>query len=197
MIVYVVLYFLVFSLVLKVKKNKGIKFKKFPTLKLTKNGIEFSSFDIHRIFIKDFKVMQVENVVYLKTQSQLLTISNIDNVFYFENYLHFTSKGRVKILFDCTSIYRYFSIKIESKKFNLNSLKQMAILDLMNNAFDLNKSKIMKKYINIIENVLNIKISKEKVVVKQNKLKIPFILTYKINNKIKKVKINEITWKIF
>ncbi|MBQ8614985.1 MAG: hypothetical protein IJ415_00220, partial [Clostridia bacterium] len=155
------------------------------------SGIIFNSFLCHRIKIDNFKTIQLGTKVYIKTNSKLVTISNVDKVFKHENYLYFTALGKVKILFNCDEIYKYFNIEITSKKFSIEELKQEAIYDLINNNFEINFCKILKRYIKIIENVLNIHIFQEKLVIKQNKFQFPFELKYKLNNRIKHISINE------
>ena len=185
------LYVITFCLVATLKKSFKLKYYEFPNLKLKKEGITFFSLTTHRIKIKNAKMMLIKDNLYMRTNERLIIITNITDVKVYENFLYFTAMGMVKIIFDCKDIYRFFAIKIESNSFDLSILKQNAILNLINNSFELNFSKITKKYINIIENVLNIKIFKEKIIVKPNKFKLSFKLSYKLNNQIKQVFINE------
>ena len=135
--------------------------------------------------------MQLNKVLYLSFNGSLVIITNVDDVKVFEDYLYFTGLGRVEILVDLKDVYKYLAIKIKSKQFSLGELKQAAIIDFMNNNFDINFSKKLNKYIRIIEKVLNICIFQEKIIVKPNKFKLSFELIYKLNNQIKHVIVGE------
>lgn len=178
-------------MVTKLKQKIKLNFKPFPTLKLRKDGIIFDSFSCHRIKSESNKIMQVGKKVYINIKNKLIIISNVDKVFMHENHLYFTGLGKVKILFDCIEIYRYFNIKITSKKFSIEELKQEAIIDYLNNSFDINFCEKLKRYIKILENVLNVHVFSKKIIVKQNKFQFPFVLKYKLNNTIKQININE------
>lgn len=184
---YILTTILVFSLI---KKGK-YKTKPFPKLKITKNGVFFTSNNKHKIKVKDVRLLIIENTAYLKTNNEIATIHNIDDVFIKDNYLYFKAKGEVKILYNTNEIYRYFNIVIQSNRFNLNKLKQLALLDVLNNVFEVKKSKILKKYLYIIKNILNIDINNKRIEIKPNKFNLSFTLIYKINNKITKVKVQE------
>ncbi len=188
--VFLMIYFFVFFIVMQTKKKQPIKHFKFPNLKLKKSGIFFISNLTHRIKIHNMKTLFVDGVLYLKTKDKIVRMLNVNDVKIWEGYLYFTALGKVEIVFNADDIYRYFSIKIKSNKFNFEDLKQFAITDLINNEFNINFSKILKKYINIIENVLKIRIFSKKIIISQNKLKLPFEVIYKLNNKIKRVKVN-------
>lgn len=186
-----ILYFVTFFCVAKFRKKHHLKFKPFPNLLLKKDGIVFISNTKHRIRIGEQKYVQLGNKIYLKTSNKLVVIFNVDKVFQNAEYLYFTALGKVRIIFDCHRVYKYFNIEIDSKKFSLNEQKQSAILDLINNNFEINFCKTLKNYIKNIKNILNIHIFKKKLIVKQNKFHLPFVLKYKINNRIRKVYINE------
>ena len=180
-----------FFLVINLKKTKKIKYKPLPKLYMKKDGITFTSTSTHRLKIENKKTMQIGNVLYFKTESKLIIISNVKEVRIVNEYLYFTALGNVKFTFDCEEFFRYFALSIKSQQFNLDELKQSAICDLINNNFDINFCKNAKNYINIIEKVLNICIFQEKIIIKPNKFKLSFTLTYKLNNKIKRIIINE------
>lgn len=184
-------YFLTFFCVIKVLKNKKLKYSNFPPLKMKKGGVFFMSTNTHRIKLNNSKLFLVRDILYLKTNEKLVIFTNVKDVKIYEHYLYFTGKGEVRILFDCENFYRYFALIVSSKQFEITTLKQLAIVDLMNNGFNEKFSKITEKYIKIIEKVLNICIFKEKITVKPNKFKLSFVLTYKLNNKIKRVNIKE------
>lgn len=156
---------------------------------MKKFGMVFFSSKVHKIKIQNIKLMQIDKVLYLKTTTKLVIINNVEEVKIYNGYLYFKGCGKVTIEFDCKEFYKYFALKISSKQFCLSDLKQQAFVDLMNNGFDKNFSKLMKKYINIIKNVLKIEIFKEKIVVGYNKFKLSFVLTYKLNNVIKRINV--------
>ena len=162
----------------------------FPKLKLTKSGIVFQSTDTHKLKIKDVKLILIGVDLYMKTQNKLIIFHNVKDVKVYEGYLYFTALGEVKLCFDC-EFYKYFTIKISSEKFSFNQLKQQAIQNFINNGFELNLSVVMKKYLNIIKDVLKINITGKGIQIKPNDFKLPFVLTYKVNNTIKTVKVNQ------
>ncbi len=168
-----------------------LKFENFPHLNLTRKGISFISYATHRIKIHNAKTMLINNNLYVKFTSQLVIISNVSGVKIFNELLYFDCLGKVKILFNNKDYYKYFAIKINSNQFDLSKQKQTAILDLINNEFDLLKSQLTLRYIKIIKNILNIEIQKDKILIKPNKFKFSYVLTYKLNNRIKRVSINE------
>ena len=184
-------YFLTFFCVIQIRKGKHPKYTDFPHLNLNSKGICFVSNQTHRIIINTAKTMLINKNLYIKYSSQLVIISNVENIKIYDKYLYFDCLGKVEILFNTKDYYKHFAIIISSNQFDLNKQKQIAILDLINNEFDINQSPLTKRYINIIKNILNIVIDKEKVIVKPNKFKFSYVLTYKSNNKIKRITINE------
>lgn len=190
MIFVLIVYFVIFFFVIKFKKSKP-KSEPFPMLKLNKNGVSFFSKGTHSIKVDNIKTMLNNSVLYIKIEQKLVIVTNVKNVMIFNNKLYFTSCGETKIIFDCNSFYRYFALKITSHQFCLDDLKQLAIKDLINSNFNLTKAKTTRKYINIIENILNIHISDRQVIIKPNRFKFSFNVTYKVNNKIKRVNINQ------
>lgn len=184
------IYFFIVFAIIRYKKTYNLKFKDFPYMTLKKDGIYFSSNSTHRIKINSMEAMLVGDALYLKTENQIIIISNVSSVKIFNEYLYITCLGDVKIYADLVGIYRYFSIKIKSKKFNIEAIRQEAIIDFINHEFNINFSNVLKRYIKIIENVLNIHIFKEKIIIRPNKFKFPLEMTYKLNNKIKHIKFN-------
>lgn len=161
----------------------------FPKLKITKLGVEFFSTENHRINIGYNKIFVTDEKVYLKTKNQIIVFANIKNVVCKNEHMYFTACGLVKIGFHCGNLYKYFNLMIKSKSFNFEDLKQTAIVDLMNNQFDICKSKKFNKFLNFIKNTLKIQINNEKVLIFSNNLKLSYQLTYKMNNKIKKINV--------
>ena len=185
------LYTIVFIIVLYLCRIKRTRYKIFPKLKLNKQGIIFYSKSNHRIKIDNLKFIVVKDMVYIDINANMFILKNVKNVHYYKNYLYFTCLGDCKFYFDTKLIYKYFNIKIESDYLDIENLKQLALLDMINNKFRLNSSRILNKYINVIKNILNINISDKEIVIKENKYRIPFVLIYKVNNKIKKIKVEE------
>jgi len=176
-------------LILNFKKHTKLKYNNFPKLHLKKYGIEFFSYSVHRIKIYDAKLNLVEKDLYIKILNKIVVIKNVEDVVVFNDYLYFHTLGKVKILFDCSSIFRYYNIKIISNKLCVEGVKQQSLIELINNKFQINFCKSVKKYINIIKNILKIEIFEKKLKIKPNNLKIPFILKYRVNNKIKRINV--------
>ena len=183
------IYILVFHLIVRFKKNNRLKFCELPKMSLKKDGISFVSKSRHRIKIDGFQLVSVGESVYLFNAQKIITISNVDNAETSEGFLYFTALGNVKIYLDLNDISKYFSIIIKSNKFSIEHIKQLAILDIINSNFDEKKSKLLKKYIKIIENILKIHIISKKIEIKQNKYHLQFKLIYKLNNKIHEINV--------
>ena len=184
-------YLLTFRVVSKIKEKQLLKFKPFPKLKLKRKGIFFFSRDRHRLKIDNNKFIQIKNNLYIKTHDKIVTISNVDKVIFVDKFLYFTSLGHVSINMELREISNYFNIDILSKRFCIDEQKQLAILDILNNNFEIKNCKSLKKYIENIKNILNICIFSKKIIIKQNNFKLPFVVKYKLNNKIKKVYVNQ------
>ncbi len=191
MIIAIIAYFVSFFCVKTIKKQNFFKYKKFPQIKMRKGGLVFNSFKEHRLKVENEKIMGIGNILYLNLSGSLVIVSNVTNVKKCGNYLYFKCLGQVEIYFNCESYYRFFLIDVKSSQFNLREIKQLALRDLMNNGFDLNFAKIAQKYIKILKNVLNIHVFSNKIVVKSNKFKLSYTLTYKLNNVIKHIVVNE------
>ena len=176
-------------MIVKFKKNKRLNYKEFPKLFLKKDGISFVSYDRHRFKTLGFELVTVKENLYLFNATKMIVIENINKVEIHENYLYFSALGEVKFYLDLTDVYKYFSVIIKSEKFNIDNLKQKAILDIINSNFEAKNSQFVKKYIKIIKNILNINILSKKITVKPNRYHLPFKLTYKLNNKIKQIKV--------
>lgn len=191
MIFIIILYFFSFFLVNTIKNRQRTRYKEFPCLYLKKSGIVFYSKARHMLEVENVKVMQVGKNVYLKKHNNVIILNNIDNLITIQNKMYFTALGKVCVKFNCIDFYRYFNINIQSSKFDLNYLKQQAIKDLFVNLFEINTSLVFLRYLKILRRILNINFNKDKLVIRQNKLHIPFVITYKINNSKKRIYINE------
>jgi len=129
--IFVVYMFIVYAIV-RFKKNNRLKYQVFPRFILKKDGISFTSLNRHRIKILGFDMVTVKDCLYLFNATKIILIENVNNVETNESYLYFSALGNVKIYCDFTDIYKYFSIIIKSEKFNMECLKQKAILDIIN-----------------------------------------------------------------
>ena len=190
-LILIVVYFMALSLFLFFKKSRTLISSNFPKLKLIKSGIVFHSTATHKLRYKGDKLMLIGVDLYMKTQEKLIIFHNVKDVKVYEGFLYFTALGEVKICFDC-EFFKYFAIKISSDKFSLNQLKQQAILNFMNCEFNLNLSVMMKKYLKILKDILKINITNKGIQIKPNEFRLPYELTYKVNNTIKTVKVNQI-----
>lgn len=183
---YFITSFIVFIILLK-RKTKYSIVEKFRVLK---SGINFFSTKRHRIKISNAKILQIQNIVYLKKDNQTIILKNVDNIYLKEDFLYFDALGNVSILCDLSNIYKYFNLQIYSNQFDFCSIKKQALQDLFNNLFCLNLSEKINRYLKMLKDILNIKITKQGIVVGQNKYYIPLKITYKINNTIKTININ-------
>lgn len=168
-----------------------LKYKvvEFPKFKVTKNGIKFFSLKQHKINISNVKVFEFCDNIYIKTDKRVIIFKNIKNVKIKNNFMYFIGCGRVEINFDFHKFYKYFNIDIVIDNLNFSLFKQTVILDFLNNQFDEEKSKKFQKFLKFIKNTLKIQINNENLTVFSNNLKISYQLVYKLNNKIKRINI--------
>ena len=191
MILTIISYYITIYVIGKIKSRQRLKSKPFPKLYLRKNGIVFFSNAKHKLTINNAKIMQTENTLYINNNNRVIAITNVNKVYIIENNLYFTACGKVQFHFNCADFFRYFNIEIMSNQFDLNELKQTAILNLLNNLFDVSNSVDFLRYLKIVTKVLMIKITKTNLTIKQNKLKIPFSVTYRLNKVQKHIYVNE------
>ncbi len=180
-------------LTLCVCKKLKTKFKQYPELKMNARGINFFSHSRHRIKIGDAKFMQVGGNIYLKHNNRQIEIRNVDNIFIKNDFLYFTAKGKCEICFKNQLLNKYFNIKINSNMIDVETLRKRALINVMDNLFDLTKCEDLIKYLKLIRDILKIKITNKSVEIKQNQFKIPFCISYKLNNTIKVVNVNQNT----
>lgn len=190
MILALISYFVTLFFVVRIMENKHTKHKELPTLQMMKNGVFFHSKQRHRIQIENCKYEQVGNCVYVTKNGEIIQIKNVDNVIKKDEYLYFKALGNVEILCQNFNGIEYFYLHIMSAKFNINTLKQEALTELINNNFEINFCKNAKKYLIIVKNVLKITIFEKKLTIKQNKFKFPFQIQYSINGKNKIINLN-------
>jgi len=191
MIFPILAYFITFFIVNLFTCVKKTKFQPLPKLNVSKRGISFFSNSMHRLRVGNVKVMQLDNVLYLKKANTMVIFKNINNIWLENGFLYFKAVGDVEILFNTEKFYRYFNIIIKSNKFNLMELRQKALNEVSNNLFNVKNCKFLNKYLNFVTKILSVHIDDEKVTVKSNKFKLNFTLIYKINNQIKRLNIEE------
>ncbi len=173
------------------KKLTNFITKPIKNAKVNKYGISFLSKSRHKIKLKEAKILELENAIYLKQNERTIVIKNVTKPLKTKNYLYFTAMGEVKIIFNTKSFYKYFNIEIKSPTFDLTELKNAAINEMLNNLFNLNNCNELKHYLKIVIEILNIRITDNKVTVKKNDFNLTFTLIYKLNNTIKKINIGE------
>ncbi len=161
----------------------------FPTLVLDRYGISFSSHLKHRIKIGDAKVMQLDNDVYVKCGTKRMILKNVDRVYVINDYLYFNALGQCRIIFNTRRIYKYFNIQILSSRFNIESIKQEAIKDILEHMFNIKNSKKLRRFLYICQNILMINLKDNRIVVGRNKFNLKFTLAYKLRDKVKRVNV--------
>ena len=163
--------------------------KPFPKLKINKFGIKFFSLAKHRLKIAENKIMFIGENVYLKTPKNMIVFKNIKNLKCKNDYMYFTACGNVEIAFDCGEVYKYFNLLIKSRGLDFDNLKQVALLDLINNNFNFQEAKKFNNFLNFLKNTLKININNKKITISSNKLQLSYQLMYKVGNKIKKINV--------
>lgn len=158
-----------------------------PELHMTSKFIVFHSKQRHKIKINNAKIMQLEKTVYLKSDTKNFAIHNVDKIYILKDYLYFTALGEVRIIGHFDKIYKYFNIIIKSFRFDLETIKQDAINDLMQNLFNINKAEKVKRYIKIVTEILNIRFTDKGLSIGKNKYNLEYTLLYKKKNQIKKI----------
>lgn len=177
----IICYAITIIIIIVAKKIKFNATKPFFNLKIGRTGVSFCSTNRHKIKTGPVKILLVENVAYLKQNNKTIILKNVENVVLKNNYVHFSALGKSKIIFNAP-FYRYFNIKIEAISFDLENLKREALNDILNNLFDLKKCEKLKEYLKIVTQILNIKITNDKILVERNKYNLEFKITYKLNN---------------
>ncbi len=191
MIYAIICYCLTTILFIIAKNCKNYATKLIPEMKICKHGITFFSYCRHKIRVEQTKILILNNNVFLKQNNNTIEIKNVKNVILKKNYIYFSALGNVEVLFNAEPIYRYFNIKILSNDFSLEELKQQALLDIINNLFNLDNCSKLRQYLKIVIKILNISITNNRITVKKNNFNLKFTLIYKINNTIKKINIGE------
>lgn len=174
-----------------IKNKRKEKFYSFPHLKIKKSGIVFYSNLRHRLKYCDSKIIQVGTNVYMRKTDKIVLIKNVDNIKINGEWLYFDALGECAIIFNAKNIYKFFNFNIVADKINFEKIKKITLNNVINNIFSLNLCKKLKIYLKFIKNVMKIEIKENEIRISKNNLKIPFIIVYKIRNKIRKVKVNE------
>jgi len=152
--------------------------------------LSFYSISRHRLKIDDASMITLNKAIYLKKDNQLVTIKNVDKSIRENGYLYFSGLGEVMIYMDMKNIYKYFNINVSTPKLDFVALKNKASQDILTNVFDMSKCRYVNSYMKLIK-MLNITFLEDKLIIKPNKFHLSYTLTYKLNNKIKKVHIED------
>lgn len=177
-------------------ENNKYRYTPFPHMKVTKSGIEFLSYQKHKIFIRNLKIKTVGDIVYLISDKQIILCYNIKILHQTNNNLFFKAKGKVKFVFNCKEIYKYFNINIKMANLDFLKMKYDALIDIVNNCFEVKEKSNAEKFFKFIKNILKIQIKTNKICISSNKLLIPYQITYKVNNTIKKINVSNSIGKI-
>ena len=172
-----------------------VGYKKFPKLKIKKRGIVLYSNKKHRINIFSASFVAIGGNVYIKENKKTVIIKNVINAFKRKNFLYFTANGKVEIIVDCSRFYKYFNIVITSKELNFNKFKSKTETDILDNLTNLDKCENLNKYLTFIRKILRIDINNKRIIIKPNSFKFSYTILYKLNNKLKRVNINQTLWK--
>ncbi len=183
-------YFVVVIIVFLLVNKRKDRFTPFPKLKVTRFGLSFYSISRHRLKIDDASMITLNKAIYLKKDNQLVTIKNVDKSIRENGYLYFSGLGEVMIYMDMKNIYKYFNINVSTPKLDFVALKNKASQDILTNVFDMSKCRYVNSYMKLIK-MLNITFLEDKLIIKPNKFHLSYTLTYKLNNKIKKVHIED------
>ncbi|MCQ2564833.1 MAG: hypothetical protein MJ152_03150 [Clostridia bacterium] len=187
---YLIVYFVTFTLTMLVILHFRCKVKPLPKLKLKKFGLEFCSHFKHKIKIDDASVMFIGHAVHCKKGGSLITIKNVKNAFVWGKFLYFESLGTTQIFCDVKSFFNYMQLKIEMENFDVQKFYEEAVADLINHLFCFENSEKLKKYLTFVKKVLKISVNNTKLTIKQNKLKLAFCLTYVIGGRKKRIMVN-------
>lgn len=184
MILFFVFYLTLFLIFLLIFNKLKRKFSKFPKLKLKRNGINFYSKSSHLISVTNCEIEIYNKKIILIYNSKIVQIENVRVKFIDDEKIYIKALGNVNIIFNCEKYFRYFNFEIQSNYFEIETLKQKAILSLIENNFD-EKNFTMKKYLLTIIDKLKIRIDNKKVVVGKNDFGFPFVIKYKTGNVLK------------
>ncbi len=187
---YLIVYFVTFTLTMLVILHFRCKVKPLPKLKLKKFGLEFVSTAKHKIETDGAEVMIIGHAVHCKKGDRLITIKNVKNVFVWGKFLYFGCFGRTQIFCDVKSFFNYMQLKIEMENFDVQNFYEAAVADLINHLFCFENSEKLKKYLTFVKKVLKISVNNTKLTIKQNKLKLAFCLTYVVAGRKKRIMVN-------
>ena len=177
------------ALFVLIKSLKHISAQTFFNLKISNKRLSFNSIKNHKIFVGKAKIMQVGSVLYVKNAHKTLVIKNIDETKLQNGFLYFKALGNVEFYSNFAEIYRYFNFAFCSKKLDVANLRHMALKSIVKNPFDYQHERPFCKYVFLISNVLKIEFIEDRIRIKPNEYGIPFSISYKINGKIRRVRI--------
>ncbi len=191
MLIFLILgYFLGLLLVIVFKNRSLFHAMPYPKLKLCKYGLKFNSTKRHRIYVGECKIMQLNNQVYLKKSGRVVVLKNVDKIATKCGYLYFTALGEVRIIFNAKQFYKYFNLKIISKNFDLEKIKDSALISLTDYIFNPERSEKLSRYLNILINILKIKIIDGRLSIKRNKFNLKYQLKYVRRNRIMTINVS-------
>lgn len=183
-------YFL-FSVIVVVILNLNRKrHYKIPKARIQKNGLIFYTKKRHRICINNANYLIIGKCVYIK-QKRLIMIKNVENIEQIDDFLYFSGLGVVNYCINLTNYYKYFNIAIDSKSFDVAKQKALAIEGIFSYPFCFEEDEDFERYLWIIETIFNIHVEKDKICVRQNKYNLCYTLSYKVNNKMKRIYVGD------
>ena len=182
-------YIITTIIVLTILRLLRFKHVEIKNAHIFKYGIIFKSTARHRLFVGDAKMLVVENNVYLKLNKKVVVIKRVANAEIKKGYVYFTSLGETKIIVNIKEIYKYFCIVVQSNAFNLQEIRAMAINEMLADVFNFKNGKAVKRYLNIVKNILKIDLQNNCVKVSRNRFNLHFSLIYKLHNKTKKINV--------
>lgn len=189
-LIFLIIYFFVFSTVLIFFEFKREKIFPLPNLKITENKIYFYSNLKHKIRVGKANMLTIKNAIYLKQNGRMIEILNIKNARVENDFLIFEGCGLVEIFRKNQKWCKYFQMDICSNVFDLSELRCQAETELMNNLFDLSSCKQFARYLRFVKQVLKIDVKGSKLIVKQNDFKLSFCLAYDFGMGKKCIKFN-------
>ncbi len=177
---------------LNIKQNKTYP---LPEVEFKDKKICFVSHFRHKIFVGDCKVLEMDNKVFLKQNNKLIEVKNIVNIKQKNGWLFFDAKGNVQINVGNKKWLRYVELNIYSHQFDLQTLKQNAGQELVNNLFKISDCESLIRYLKFVKYVLKIELTDKGIKVKNNLYGLTFCLDYNFYGKQKHIIFNQSVWK--
>ena len=186
--IWIIVTYLIGMLIVFLVLNFKNRSREIECLKLDKYGLIFASTKRHKLYVGDVKMLVVENNVYLKKQGKTIVIKNVCDANLKKGWIYFSSLGKVRIVFNAKKFYKYFAVRVQSESFSLNAQKHKAMHDILNNLFEIDRCKELKRYLFIMQKILKIDLETG-VKVSKNNYNLKFSLLYKFRGQLKKVNI--------